>query len=293
MDLAQVAARLLQYAAASAVGGTALYFVYGWRPTSRRWPGRLVRWGAGLGVIATAGWLVAKTAELADTPAGAFDPAMLWAVAGGTEFGRAALVRLGLFAVALMVSLVRRDAWRPLAWLGLAAAASFAWTGHGASDEGTAGLIHLGADALHAVSAAVWLGGLAALTGVLVDTRRTATEAADALDAFSRVGVAVVLTVLATGLVNSWFLVGLPGLGGLLTTRYGLALTIKIGLFGAMLILAGQNRWRHTPRLRTALAQPGDAIAETAVSVVIEALAALVILGLVAWLGTLPPLAHG
>src|SRR2546423_76619 len=149
MDAVQVAARLLQYAAASAVGGAALYFVYGWRPRATPWPGRLTRWGAGLGVVSTAGWLVGKTAELAD----------------------------------------------PLA-------------------------------------------------------------------AFSRVGVAVVLTVLATGLVNSWFLGGLPGMGGLLTTRYGLALTIKIGLFGAMLILAAQNRYRHTPRLKTARGDPGDAIAE-------------------------------
>jgi putative copper resistance protein D len=70
----------------------------------------------------------------------------------------------------------------------------------------------------------------------------------------------------------------------------------KIAAFLAMLAIAAINRYRLTPGLANAIAL-GDfraAISALRRSLAFEAGAALVILGIVAWLGTLePPIAAG
>jgi putative copper resistance protein D len=304
VDAAVILARLVQYLAASAVGGSSLFFLYGWAPDrTAGWPIRMVRLASLLGALATLGWLMLKSAELGDGPADAFKAGALWAVASGAGFGRAALVRLGLFAVAFGLAL-RRSAgarWLGLAVLGLAATATFAWTGHGAADDGLAGVLHLCADVLHLWAAAIWIGALFGLAGLLVRRGRGAGPpesriAADALNAFSRIGVAVVAVIVGSGLINSWYLVGLQGVGSLLSTTYGQLLAIKLLLFVSMLGLAAMNRYRHTPRLEAVAA--GDPAGATALwsvtrSLVIETSAGVAVLLLVAWLGTLAPPAHG
>jgi putative copper resistance protein D len=75
-------------------------------------------------------------------------------------------------------------------------------------------------------------------------------------------------------------------------------LLAKLALFGLMLALAAANRWRLTPALAAAVAggdaedidtDPDAALAAMRRSLIIEALAALAILALVAWFGTLEP----
>jgi putative copper resistance protein D len=281
MDTVAALTRLVQYLAVSAVGGSSLFFWYGHRPGESRWPRRLVRVAAAMGVLGVVGWLMNKAAEFGTGPADAGDPAQVWAVAWDTPFGRAALARAGLLAVALAVSLAPRPTprrWIVLGALGLAASATFAWTGHGATDDGWAGVVHLGADVLHLLAATIWIGALLGLSGLLIELRRrgdgsVVSLAAEALNSFSRIGVAVVAVIAGTGLVNSWFLVGPDAVGSLLTTTYGQFLVAKLALFVGMLALAAANRYRHTPRL--------------------EARAAGAVLLLVAWMGTLPPPAHG
>jgi putative copper resistance protein D len=58
-----------------------------------------------------------------------------------------------------------------------------------------------------------------------------------------------------------------------------------------MLMLAAANRWRHTPSFGGALATDGEALAlrKLRISLVAEGAAALAILALVAWFGTLEP----
>ena len=72
---------------------------------------------------------------------------------------------------------------------------------------------------------------------------------------------------------------------------YGQLLLAKLALFAAMLALAAANRFRLTPAFGKAIAQ-GDgscAVAALRRSLAAEAGAALLILGLVAWIGTLAP----
>jgi putative copper resistance protein D len=117
-----------------------------------------------------------------------------------------------------------------------------------------------------------------------------------ALEGFSGTGTVVVGLIVVTGLINSWLLVGVSGISSLPTSLYGQLLLTKIGLFIAMLALAAANRFRLTPALEKAMAQNDYAAAISALrtSLALEAGAAITILALVAWLGTLePPTAAG
>ena len=74
-------------------------------------------------------------------------------------------------------------------------------------------------------------------------------------------------------------------------TTYGRLLLAKLALFGAMLGLAAINRWRLTPALAAAGSDAGAWPAERRIrlSIMLETTAAILILVLVAWLGTLDP----
>jgi len=247
---------------------------------------------------------MAQTAAFADTPAAALDRGQLWTVATETGFGRAVLLRGGLFFLALFMSPARqRDHryWRFLAGLGAVAASSFAWSGHGVRDEGLSAVVHLTADILHLLAASTWIGALAALTAFVVIARRgvdrgSGREAVAGLAKFSGIGALAVAVLLLTGLANSWFLVGPAAMPDLLTTPYGQLLAVKVLLFGGMLGLAGLNRFRHTPRLQRTLqgsfALPA-VFRPVLISVLAETSLAAVVLMLVSWLGTLAPPING
>lgn len=117
--------------------------------------------------------------------------------------------------------------------------------------------------------------------------------AARSLDQFSRVGTICVLIITATGLLNGQMIVGMDNLGQSLASPYGQLLFAKLWLFAAMLALAAANRWRLTPKLRAAIASgesdPDRMLAAMRKSLALEAAAALLILALVAWFGTLEP----
>ena len=68
-----------------------------------------------------------------------------------------------------------------------------------------------------------------------------------ALDGFSGIRSAQVAVLVATGLANSWFVVGLAGLPRLLASAYGQLLTLKVALFVVMVGLAAANRVHLTP----------------------------------------------
>ena len=299
MDTAVVVSRLVQYAAVSAVGGSSLFFVYGYRPPSGvRWPARLVSAGTVVGLAGTVVWLMTQAAALGDNPEDAWAPARVWSVARDTGFGHAALVRMGLFALALMLVVLKPRAplWRALALAGLGAAASFGWTGHGSADDGVAGYAHLTSDVVHALAAAIWVGALFALLMLLAQARpRQASAgpqpASAALEAFSRIGPLVVGALVLSGLGNGWFMVGLSGVLTLPHTLYGQLLILKLLLFAVMLGLAAANRYLVTPRLERAASQgrSGFAVSIARLSLLTETAIALGVLVLVSWLGTLSP----
>jgi putative copper resistance protein D len=104
-------------------------------------------------------------------------------------------------------------------------------------------------------------------------------------------GSLLVAAIVASGLVNGWFLVGLPGLPRLLTTAYGMVLLAKLAAFAAMAGLAARNRWVHTPALERSLTGGGSAeVRGLRASVFTEAALGAIVLGLVGVLGTLAPI---
>jgi putative copper resistance protein D len=304
IETAVVAARIVQFLAATVLFGTPLFFLYALKGSvgaSMRWPRPLLRACAGGVIVGAFVSLFAQTAVMAGDPAAAFDPDTLVSVLTGTAFGLSIAVRVAAAAAALAAAWTmpsRSPPWLAFGVLGAVVLASFAWSGHGAAEDGAAGRLHAAADVLHLLAAGVWLGALAALAILLAKAKQGTDPAASealhgALATFSGIGSGVVAVILATGLINSWFLVGPAHIGRMPESLYGRLLLLKIGLFAAMLGLAALNRYRLTPALAAGLAQ-GDssrAIAALRRSVVAETVAGFGVLVVVGLLGTLQPIA--
>ncbi len=216
-----------------------------------------------------------------------------------TDFGHVWLARLAL--VVLLAAALHppyfgapAPAWRRGAALALAVAfvAALAFAGHAAAGEGTEGVVHETADALHLIAAAAWLGALVPLAIVLGAAKNDGDPSALAVARaatlrFSTLGVASVGTVLATGIVNTFELTG--SWAALSGTAYGRLLLVKIALFLAMLAIAAVNRVRLTPRLVAGGAAAGPAVRQLRANALTEAVIGALILFIVAMLGTLPP----
>jgi putative copper resistance protein D len=306
VEIVAVLARFCQYSAAVVLFGAPLFFLYalpaqgpgagaGWaRP-------RVVFQGAALLLLAGAVvGLAAQTATLTGDLAQAFQPAALWDLATGVGFGMAmalrAVLALGLLAATLALK-PKRTLWLMMVGLSLVVLASFAWSGHGAADDGVSGWIHLGADLIHLAAAGVWLGALSAMAMIVASPalrrdRAAALALHDGLANFAGVGSGAVALLIVTGLINSWFLVGLGQAARLAASPYGLVLLAKLAVFAAMIVLAAVNRFVLTPRLKASLAAeaPDAALKALARSIGLETGAAACVLGLVSVLGILDPL---
>jgi putative copper resistance protein D len=189
-----------------------------------------------------------------------------------------------------------RALWRVQVFLGAAVTMSFAWTGHGAMGSGSSGAWHLGFDLLHLLAAAVWLGALVPLTILMLSPLRSRPDEAAVvlrgLEQFSSIGPLVIALLVLSGIGNSWFLIGPSHLRALYSTGYGITLLSKIGLFGAMLMLAIRNRYWTTPALRADLRARRDMrvpLADLRTSVLTETALGLLVVLVVSLLGTLDP----
>lgn len=262
-------------------------------------PGALASAGL-IGISLSMLGLAVLSASMAGVPLSQVGAESVAVVLTGMSLGKAWMVRVaGLALVAGAAAFVRR---RPLAALraasagGAVAIASLAWAGHGAMDDGAVGWVHLVADIAHLLAAGIWVGALACLL-LLVARRSARTDPAHlwathrALDGFSLVGTSVVAVIVVTGLVNAWLLVGPADATALPSSTYGQLLLAKLALFAAMVGFAAVNRYRLTPALaaRIDAEEHRAAIVALRVSVALETACVVVVLALVAWLGTLQP----
>ena len=298
LEVAVIALRWLQYAGGVVLLGAPLFLLYSFKDPDApnlEWSRPTLRLAAIIVALGSLAALVAQTAVMAGSLSEAVKPASLSFMVTGTALGMAMVVRaaaalLGL--VALVALKPGRALWSVTAALGLIVAASFAWTGHGAATEGPGGPIHLVANIIHAVAAALWLGALAALTALLL--RRAGPDLAihRALHGFAGLGTLAVLMLVLTGLVNSWFLIGPERVASIAGNLYGQLLVAKLVLFGLMLALAASNRFRLTPTLGYALETGQPSVAAMSAlrrSLLIETGLGLALIGVVAVMGTLPP----
>jgi len=308
-ELAGLVARWLHLASSVfLVGGAALLLIASpsRRPTARRWEAWmltacrvlvLVALGSAVGTVAY------QTVVLEGRATAALEPASILRVLTQTQGGTVWLVRGGLLVLLAAFLAVRaevrdRTDWRALrgqvALLGLVALGLIAAAGHAAAVEpGTAAA--LAADVVHLAAAGLWVGGLPALALLLwlaarpagADARPYAVLAARR---FSRTALALVGALAVSGLWSAWLQVA--SIAGLLGTRHGKLLLLKLVIFAAMLVLASLNR-RVMPALAGEAATIGrPAMRRLSRLVAAEAALALLVLAVVAAMTVTPPARH-
>ncbi|GGU55551.1 copper resistance protein CopD [Pseudomonas laurentiana] len=255
--------------------------------------------GVMLGVLLSALGML----QLTKTMSGASDftelhPHMLQMVLMETDVGHTWWLRVAALALAAIVALgAGRDS--PVGqWLvmlcGAIALATLAWSGHGAMDDGYRRYLHFTSDIAHLLAAGGWLGALLAFAVLLKAKYLTAHQQlralAQALRGFEVTGTLIVVVLVLTGVVNYLLIIGMT-LEPLTNSTYGWLLSLKLILFAGMLVFAALNRFQLSPLLEASL-QTGhykSAVNALRRSMVLELSVAVLVLGLVAWLGTLSP----
>lgn len=309
-DPVLIGIRFALYADLMLIAGLAAFPLYaltrserlGVQPMAAIW--RAERWLCAAGLLLSTLGMGVLAASMQGVGLLSLEFQPFWDLVRETDVGGAWIYRNGalLLALAAAIWLTRWPAAAAalVAAAGSVAVATLVWSGHAGATEGAAGTIHRISDILHMIAAAVWIGAIGAFL-LLVSPQRVRDWpgglgiAARSLDQFSLIGTICVLVIAATGLINSQMIVGADNLGRSLGSPYGQLLLAKLALFGLMLALAAANRWRLTPALAAAAGgnaeniDPDPALAAMRRSLLIEAAAALAILALVAWFGTLEP----
>lgn len=296
-----IAVRLAQYAGAAVLFGLPAFILYtqahAFAPGLARRTRALLVAAAAMLVIASLGAIAAQSVFFAGSMELGLAQESLSAVAMQMGMGKAALVR-AMAALAALVLLVVTPGLRvPVALLGGAAAVTLAWMGHAGAGEGAWGWALLASDVVHLLAASAWIGALAGFLMLLLLKPAQAKQQRGlhaALHRFSGVGSILVAALVVTGVFNGWMIIGPDGFATVLDSPYGRLLLLKLALFAAMLALAAANRFRLTPALAARL-ETGEptaaAIGALRRSIALESAVGLLVLAVVAWLGTLSPAA--
>jgi putative copper resistance protein D len=296
-----VTARFVHYGATTFLFGALLFPTYAFRAddakpvpaaldAALRWP---VRWAAGLAIVSGLAWFAFSVAEMAGDPAATTNGGLLLSTAWDMDFGRLWIVRISLAAVLFLLRAPRRSAPLRPACIALSAAllGSLAWTGHARAEAGWREWVHVGADAMHLLTAGLWIGALPLIvlmfgrSGVKGDDRGFAHRALRRFSVLASIAVAILI---ATGFVNTALLIASPI--DLVRSPWGWVLLGKLALVTAMLGLAATNRRRWTPALAASSEAEGRrAAGELQRNVRLEALLAGGVLLAVSFLGVLAP----
>ena len=303
-ETALVIARALVYADLLTLFGVTLFGLYGRGTAEEAIEAVGLRFRTGvlaiLGLAASLLHIISMAAAMTGAESLADTRAAVVSLVVADGIGPAWLLRMGALVLVVLAALA--PPFRPRLTLGLIAGcsavalATLAWAGHGAMSSGAAGWLHLVADILHLLAAGGWIGALLALLILLFD-RPTAIDRARivrleaALRDFSSTGTILVGTILVTGIVNVGSVVGWGHVAALPQSAYGRLLIAKVGLFLLMLGLASANRFWLSPALGRARheTEVRAALQSLRFSLAFEMTGALLVLMLVAALGTLAP----
>lgn len=136
----------------------------------------------------------------------------------------------------------RSTPWWAATIVGSALLVTLAQGSHAAAEPG---MLPLLSNWIHVVAAAFWLGGLLGFPAIMLGPLRLLEPAErsklrrETVRRFSKVATAAVMLVVVTGLHAT--LLNVPGLPALLSTPYGQALIMKLGLVVLMLAAGGIN----------------------------------------------------
>jgi putative copper resistance protein D len=162
---------------------------------------------------------------------------------------------------------------------------ALAFVGHAVDQSGNLLPLSESSQVIHLLSSGFWFGSLLSLVLVLRQMRdpRYTLESDQALRRFSGLGHLAVALALASGLVNSWFILRNSPLT--LTSMYQLLLLIKVALVGTMCILALINRYVFMPRIPN----DGPGMQQLRNGTVAELVVGTGVIALVSVLGLLSP----
>jgi putative copper export protein/mono/diheme cytochrome c family protein len=246
---------------------------------------RLLGWGSVVvALMAGMGWLVAEAWAMADAGSVAEVLHAVPLVATSTRFGEVLLCRFGLVLLAAVaVGLRGRVGGFLLILPSVSAVAMQGLLGHAGATEGATGHGLVVSEALHLTAAGAWMGALLPLwigAGCL-----PRAQAAEACERFTPVGLACVLVLAASGVIQAIELIGsLPALVG---TPYGQFALLKILLFLCALVLALINRLWLTDHVGAS-----GSVRGLRLSVAIEAAIGLGIVLTAGFLASAAPAAH-
>jgi copper transport protein len=248
-------------AASSAHGATlgAVVFLVGlvafvalvWLPTSRavgagqNSVGLFVRWIWALFALLVVAGAVELSLYAIRASGEPFSLGLLEQALFGTRVGYVWSIRLGLgLLTAIAATWAARQRrptyyWWVAAGVGGALLATLTQLSHAAAEEGFLPFL---ADWLHLIAASLWMGGLLGFPLVLwgplraMTAKQRARLRGRAVRRFSKVATLAVMTLIVTGVYA--ILLHVPSVEGLLTTPYGRALMVKLGL-AVLLLVAG------------------------------------------------------
>jgi putative copper resistance protein D len=303
-DSIYISLRLALYIDLMLLFGLALFGLYSLKGKERA-DGAVLNFGSLLGGTALIGILLSMAAMLhmAKTMSGMSSVMelhhhILQMMLMDTDVGLTWMARIASLTVAVIAATLNRRAPALSLWLvtvcGAIALATLAWTGHGAMDEGSRRYLHFTSDIVHLLGAGSWLGALAAFALLLRSTHLTGDLQirllARTLTGFESAGTLIVATLAITGIVNYLMVVG-PVFETLTSSTYGALLSLKVFLFAGMLVFAAVNRFHLSPLLERSIQADTHIVAINALrrSMILELSVAVIIMGLVAWLGTLSP----
>ena len=233
-----------------------------------------------------AAWFLVQASAIAGTTGWDELLAAIPTVTLHSRFGQVLAIRLMLVLAVVPLTAIPRYG-RMLALVPAAVAlGSQGMVGHAGAAGGTAALGLITSEALHLLAAGAWLG---ALLPLLLCLRVLPHHAARvACEQFSPIGLAAVLVIAGTAVVQAIALIG--GLPQFLGTPYGLAALGKLGLFLLMLGFAMWNRLSLTDRLDCS--KPEPARHQLLLSVATETGLGLLVTLMAALMASLPPGMH-
>lgn len=306
LEAGLIASRFLHYTATLILFGVSIFPLYTYRESTGATMAQahhplhtIMQWAAFTALFSAVFWFMAVVSNMTGTLAGALDREAAWSVLSDTSFGSVWIARFILAAIILvlttagLMSLPKHLNWLLPVLCG-SLLISLAGVGHTQVEKGIGRIIHMSADGLHLLAAGAWLGGLVSLfylvaSGVRKSSPIDSAEVSSAAFHFSGMGYIAVATLIGSGLINSWFLVGWFNN---LATPYGRLLIVKLVLFAGMLVLAALNRFFLVPRLIKANALDEHPVADLIKlrrHILGEQALGIVVILIVSALGTMEP----
>ncbi len=222
------------------LGGWALVALRNGVPPLGARPARLLWLGLVAGVLGTLGtFLLQGPRVLGRGFGGAADPAM-WSDVAGTKYGKALLVRVLLFGLAVVPVLgIRLTHLRPWRMAAMVVGTCLLLTYGVSGQAGSGRLPGVGVllDVVHLGAVGVWLGGVFMLAFGGPDWLDGEDGSPSTVRRFSRTATVCVGIVVATGVLQTWRIVRYSDV--ISGTTYGRTLVVKVAVVVLLVVLGG------------------------------------------------------